>query len=552
MTAGGPLYQRYIGNGDAAEVAAVRGLFCHDPADPIAAARARAEAVATEYKQDRGPLVDALVRFNTRIGASPAAIAALGRLRDPRALAVVTGQQAGLFTGPLYTLLKAAGAVAVARRLETELARPVVPIFWAATEDHDLHEADHAYFLDGSEKWQQIRYGTSSRDPLGISVGAVALAAAQVELVLRQLGEVLPPGPVATEAIASARATARLSATLGEWFCRLIAKFCGGIGLPVIDPMQTEMRFLARPGVREVLHASRQIGAALAEGARQIGEFGLSPQLEVNAADANLFYYPDGPEGSRVALVSTATAAGEIEFGLRGRSDQRWTVEQLAALVAEVPERFSGNVVSRPIVQDTLLPTVAYLAGPGEIGYYGMLRGCYAAVGRTMPVIWPRPSATVIEPAMARLLRKRRLEQPQLPASLTTARAEVIQAADSIGIDALFGRLRSAVDGAYAPTLPALADFDEVLGRLAAQNQARVHREIAWLERKSWQVARQRSAEALGQLDRLQTQLWPRHGLQERTACGLGLIATYGLDIVADLAAIDPGPPYVHHFAYLG
>jgi uncharacterized protein YllA (UPF0747 family) len=169
-----------------------------------------------------------------------------------------------------------------------------------------------------------------------------------------------------------------------------------------------------------------------------------------------------------------------------------------------------------------------------------------------MPVIWPRPSATVIEPAMARLLRKRRLEQPQLPASLTTARAEVIQAADSIGIDALFGRLRSAVDGAYAPALPALADFDEVLGRLAAQNQARVHREIAWLERKSWQVARQRSAEALGQLDRLQTRLWPRHGPQERTACGLGLIATYGLDIVVDLAAIDPGPPYVHHFAYLG
>jgi len=552
VTAGGPLYQLYVGNGEVADVAAVRALFTHDPADPVAAARARAEAVAVEYTQDRARLVDALTRYNMRIGASPAAIAALERLRDPRALAVVTGQQAGLFTGPLYTLLKAAGAVAVARRLETELARPVVPIFWAATEDHDLNEADHAWFLNGREQWQQIRYGTSGREPLGISVGAVELAAAQVELVLRQLGEVLPPGPVATEAIALARATGRVSITLGEWFCRLIAKLCGGIGLPVIDPMQAEMRLLAGPGVRDVLRASRQIGAALADGARQISKLGLSPQLEINAGDANLFCYPDGPAGPRVALVSMAGGAGEIGFGLRGDAEPRWTADELTAAVTATPERFSGNVVSRPILQDSLLPTVAYVAGPGEIGYYGMLCGCYAAVGRTMPVIWPRPSATIIEPVTARLLRRRRLDAPQLPSSLAAARTEAIQAADAIGIDELFGRLRAAVDGAYAPALPSLADFDEVLGRLAAQNQARVHREIAWLERKSWQVARQRSAEALGQLDRLQTRLWPRHGPQERTACGLGLVATYGLGIVADLVAIDPGPPYVHHFAYLG
>jgi uncharacterized protein YllA (UPF0747 family) len=199
-----------------------------------------------------------------------------------------------------------------------------------------------------------------------------------------------------------------------------------------------------------------------------------------------------------------------------------------------------------------LLPTVAYVGGPGEIGYYAMLRDCYAAVGRSMPVIWPRPSVTIVDPPVARLLSKRGLRDLSLPEGLAKARRETVARADSVGIERLFGEIRGAVDAVYDPAVQRLGGFDAVLGSLAARNRERVRREIGWLERKSWQVARQRSAEVLGQLDRVETRLWPRRGPQERTLCGLGLVAAYGPDAVAALTQVEVGPPYCHYFAYLG
>lgn len=548
--AGGPLSRLYAGHGAGDHARAVRELFHYSPEDPAQSASRRAAAVDREYQGDRESMVSALLDANRRLGAGPAALATIERLRDPRSLAVVTGQQSGLFTGPFYTLLKAAGAVAVAQRLESLLGRPIVPVFWAATEDHDLAEADHAWLLDRQEAWRRIRYVPSRAQP-GISVGALRLEASRVETVLAELAAALTPGPAARDAVELAASTGHASATLGEWSARLVGAICGPLGLPVLDPMQPEIRRLAVPTLKTLLAANREISAGLQRGAERVTSLGFAPQLAVSSGDANLFMYPDGQDGPRTALVLTE----QDEFVLRRESGDAGRVGDAAALAALAeadPTRFSGNVVTRPVLQDGILPTVAYLAGPGEVAYCAMLGDCYKAIGRTMPLVWPRPSLTVVHPAVQRLLGKRGLALPDLPKAIDDARTSVIRAADDIEIDKLFASAAADVEDTYARIMPRLAGYDQVLGRLAEDNRSRVRREMEWLRRKAWQVARQRSAEQLGQLDRIATALWPRGGPQERTACGIQFIAEAGMESVLSLARVEPGPPYCHYYAFLG
>jgi bacillithiol biosynthesis cysteine-adding enzyme BshC len=560
---GGGLYARYLA-GDAAVAALFShppaGLLSHpaaapagsagsagfadparpaDPASSAGSAARRALAVDREYRGNRADLAAALAALNARLGAPPQAVAAALALAEPGSLAVVSGQQAGLLGGPLYTLYKAAGAVALARQLRQALGRAVVPVFWAATEDHDLAEADHTWLLGRDERWRRLRYRPTT-PVAGWSVGAVPLATAEVESVVAELSALLPDGLAAREAIGLARQCAAGAATYGEWFCRLMAALFGEHGLVVLDPMEPALRRLAAPGVAALLANPAGLARGLADGADAVRALGHEPQIEAHAeggsgaSGAHLFWYPEGTAGPRVALERILPSH--------------------SALAAEQPERFSGSVVTRPLLQDTVLPVVAYVAGPGEVAYYAMLRGCYEAIGLSMPLIWPRPAYTIVEPAIGHLLHKHGLAAPCLPGDLDAAALDITRRADTVGIDAMFDGAAGAVRGLYATIVPALAGVEDVLGRLAAQNGERVRRELEWLRRKAWQVARQRSAIQLGQVERIRNHLWPRRGPQERTAGVIGLLARYGAGaggIVSDLVALDPGPPHLHRYLIL-
>ena len=447
--AGGPLYRDYIDarGSDAAAVAAVRGLFDCDLASIPEAARQRARAVDEQYKSDRRRLASALVAYNRRLDAPGPALAQAARLAEPQSLAVVAGQQSGLLGGPLYSLYKAIGAVTVAARLEALLGRPVVPVFWAATEDHDLAEADNAWLMTSTEAWTRLRYRPATPQQ-GLSVGAVQLQGGIVEMLLAELDELLPGTGAGREAFKLAAAAGRSARTLGDWFARFMAQVTGPLGLAVLDPREPEMRSLAAPGVRAVLRNQDCLSSALARGSDAVRALGYEPQLAADPLDAQLFIHPDGPDGPRRALAH----GGDGHPGLTIRGDgaaPSWSCATLLDRLDSQPEVFSGNVVTRPLFQDTILPTVAYIAGPSEIAYYAMLRGCYQAMGLPS-LIWPRPSYTIIEPVVGRLLSKRGLGRPDLPAALDQARTDVVRRADSIGIDKLFGAAQAQVGDLYS------------------------------------------------------------------------------------------------------
>jgi uncharacterized protein YllA (UPF0747 family) len=224
-------------------------------------------------------------------------------------------------------------------------------------------------------------------------------------------------------------------------------------------------------------------------------------------------------------------------------------LEHYLALALERPCDFGGNVATRPLLQDEIFPTLAYIAGPGEIAYYGQYRELYHALGRTMPLIWPRPSLTLVTPPVARQLERHGLEFEGLGEAIAARRACLLSAADDAGSRALLQELEEQVGRAYEPVLPALAGLDGVLGKLAAENRRRVLAETAWLAKKTRQVLRQRCQIALGQLDRVESALWPRGQQQERVANVLSYLALYGPGLLEELAGLPVGPPFTHHYA---
>jgi bacillithiol synthase len=372
-----------------------------------------------------------------------------------------------------------------------------------------------------------------------------------LERILAGLAQALPGGYAGPQILEMVRESAFAATTYGDWFCRLIAGLLGPLGLPVLDPMAPAARALAAPGVRRILACGHDVERALGAGVTRIEAAGLAPQVQPAPGETNLFFYPQGPTGPRQALVYTE--AGRLQpRGSTGGNDSGWDVDHFLRLAGERPELFSGNVVTRPMLQDEMLPTLAYVAGPGEIAYYAQLKELYHALGRTMPLIWPRPSLTLVEPAVGRLLGRHGLSLAELPAGLDDRRNSLLRAADEAGVERLVEAMRRSVDEAYQPVVPALAAFDAVLGDLAAKNRRRVLDETGWLAKKARQVLTQRCRTGLGQLERVRSALWPRGGPQERMANIMYYLARYGPGLIEELAQLPVGPPFEHHYALIG
>ncbi len=345
-------------------------------------------ALAVPRPQDRNALVDALSSYATALGAPKAVFDNLERLRHPEARAVVTGQQTGLLLGPTYSLSKAITAVALARRLDTE-DRPVVPVFWLATQDHDAHEVDHTYLLDASETLRRITVPL----PEGVAVGRAPLTPAMLLAVKEGLEAQTPRPRFIDEVWELLASTADSVETFSDWFGAILTRLLGEAGLVLVDPLRPEVAALFTPVLAAELAEPDRTAEAVNGAGRRLKALGYEPQLGRAAGATNLFVEV---EGRRVLLrrVGARFVAGDRSF----------TTQELLAMLAEDPTCITPAAGLRPTVQDALLPTAVFVLGPGELRYVAQLRDVYRFHGVPMPLAWPRASATVLEPAVVRLL----------------------------------------------------------------------------------------------------------------------------------------------------
>jgi bacillithiol synthase len=321
-----------------------------------------------------------------------ASVGGVGRFEGDEAV-VITGQQPGLFTGPLYTIYKAATAILLAERIERESGVPCVPMFWVASEDHDFEEVRTAHFLGKDHVPLSLEY-TPARPVDGLPMHRVPLDP-WIHEAIDEAAAATPGSEFRAEVAQFLHESSRAANSLSDWMARLMARLFRDTRLTVFSPHLPEARAAALPILeREIKNPLKSTHLLNATGAR-LEEMGYAQQVSKGEHECNFFVDVDGKR--RKVLFQ----AGRYRLP---EEHQDFSVEDMLTMLHDEPERFSPNVALRPVVQQHLFPTAAYVAGPGEIAYWAQLKPLFEFFGERMPVVYPRARCTLTNTKLVKLM----------------------------------------------------------------------------------------------------------------------------------------------------
>jgi len=500
----------------------LRSFFIHDPRARGGAFRRR-QYLSQSWKGNRAALANALHAANRAYGAHESALDNIERLRDSRSVVVVAGQQAGILGGPGYTFLKALSVLDMARRMEQMLHTPVIPVFWAATEDHDFAEISSINIVDRDHRLRRLSVRSPRR---GNSPASHIPIPGSARTLLGELQQAGAQGGQAELLLYQARACLDRSATMGEWFCRLMSELFSEHGLVVLDPTLPPLRALAAPVMQQCLVRGETMHAELRAAADRLTALGYVPGLALDPEHAHLFTIRGD---ARLALLRRGQ---ELED--RGGT-VRLTVRQVTSRIQKHPEEFSPNVVLRPMVQDTLLPTLVHIAGPGEISYLAQMREIYPLFGLEMPVIMPRLSLTLVEPVADRGLERMGLSMEAVTQNLDHMREERLRELDTLGIPGLFGTAREEITRRYQGLMGALSEPLPTLQKIGEENLERIMAQVDYFEEKALQHHRRRNRDTVRAFRAVANRLRPRGQAQERVLNYLPFLMEHGPWLLGDL-----------------
>jgi bacillithiol biosynthesis cysteine-adding enzyme BshC len=504
---------------------------------------ARAPEVLAAHRTDRAALCDALEEMNTRWGAGAETLRNIARLRSPAAVAVVSGQQVGLFTGPLYTIYKALSAVKLAGCL-TQRGTEAVPVFWMATEDHDWEEVQGAEFTACDGRLAS----TSLPDALhreGAPVGHVTIDETTNDVVQRLL-DLLPTTEFLPDLETLLRDAYRPGRTYGEAFARLLTALVSRHGLVLLDPLDPRLKRLAAPLYAEAAHHAPEIAAAVEARSRALVADGYHAQVHASPDAFPLFIHLDG------ARRAITRRSDDGRYQAKGAKDgESYTAEELGELAASDPERFSPNVTLRAVVQDYLLPSIAYFGGAAEIAYFAQTAEVYRLLERPATPILHRASLTLVERRTGRTLERYNLHLADFFNGLDTVIARVVE--EHLGAEQAhaFDRAEASVGVALDELGENLRRFDPTLADALAHGTQKIEHQLAGLRTRFHRAQMARDRAAHRQLERAYAALYPEKTLQERHLNITSLIARHGrycLDWIYD--AIDLGS-VEHQIVYL-
>lgn len=468
------------------------------------------------YPAERRRAVAAILeKQNKAWGASQATLDNIAKLREGAA-AIVTGQQVGLFGGPLFALYKALTAIRLAAE-QSKAGRPAVPVFWLATEDHDLAEVNHATLLTTDA--QLVRVATPTRAHENAPVSAVMLG-----------DEITGPVAQAMDALGSSDASEALRAayrpgeTLGSAFARLYSKLFAHSGVILLDASDPELHQLAAPIYLAALDRCSELNEALAARDQQLENAGYHSQVKVVSSHTLLFGKPNG------ARLPLRRSNGSLVLG-----DEKLSAAEIRKRIETNPERFSPNVLLRPVVQDHLLPTAVYVGGPAEVAYFAQAAVVYEKLlGRVTPVV-PRFAATLVEPRVARLLEKHRVK-PQEAFVGAQKFGEILAARNlPADVEAKFGTAQGDLERAIAAMQEPLAQLDPTVAKAAEKSAAKMLYQFHRVRAKAARAELRRSEELRRHAQQLENALYPQGHLQERQVAGVSLLARYGPQLLLTL-----------------
>ena len=493
-------------------------FYAGDPSASASWTGAIGRAQARE--RPRAEIADVLAAQQRRRGAPARAIEASRALADPRAVAIVTGQQAGLFGGPMYTLLKALTALRLAEVVAHTHQVPVVPIFWIDAEDHDWDEVRTCTVFDRELEPRTVSLPPRSGDPA--PVASVRLDEG-IGAAIEELDRILPATEFKGELMAGLRQAYAPGAGMADAFGQWLERLLGERGLVVFNAADPAAKpLVSQLFSRELATAGTTARLAGAAGAA-LTTRGYHAQVQLQSDALALFHL----DGTRKPI---RRQDGRFVVG-----DQPFVAETLVKQAAEQPSLFSPNVLLRPLVQDSLFPSICYVAGPSELAYLGQLRGVYEHFGLPMPLMYPRASATLVDSGVFRFLNRYPLPLEALQAQDDSALNELLKSEIPGEIDASFVNAAGAIETAMARVAAAMPLLDPTLEGAARSTEGRMQHDLQTLQGKTIQAAKRRNETLRRQFVRARALAFPHGHPQERTIGLVSFLNQYGPALIERL-----------------
>ncbi|MCU1303497.1 MAG: hypothetical protein JWQ87_3781 [Candidatus Sulfotelmatobacter sp.] len=481
------------------------------------------QASALRYDPARREQVSAILeRQNTKWGAGAQTLANIQRLRRGAA-AVVTGQQVALFGGPMFSIYKALTAVKLAEEA-TAAGIDAVPVFWLATYDHDLAEVNHVSLPDSQGRL--VTLVTDSHSVAGAPVSNVRLGE-EILPVVEEAASLLGDSEVTT----FLRESYRPGESLGTAFARLFTFLFSSWGVILLDASDAELHRVAEPVYRAAIERAEDLGNALLSRGHAIEKAGYDQQVKVTESSVLLFTLHDGARTAIHRRVDASDQSAHFIIGEKAGAEKLSSAELLAR-VAATPENFSPNVLLRPVVQDYLLPTLAYAGGAAETAYFAQAGAVYEILlGRVTPIV-PRFSATLVEPKVQRWLKQYGITVPDAFHGPAVLRRKLASHTLPEGVQQAFDRAQQSIQESLAHLRGALEKLDPTLVGASETAGSKMNYQLDRLRQLATAAELRRSEVITRHAEGASNVLYPGGALQERGLAAIYFLARHGTELL--------------------
>ncbi|HEY2547937.1 MAG TPA: bacillithiol biosynthesis cysteine-adding enzyme BshC, partial [Candidatus Acidoferrum sp.] len=490
---------------------------------------AKKAAKSLDYPRERRAQVAAILQEqNAALGAGEATRENLDKFANG-AVAVVSGQQVGLFGGPAYAIYKVVSAIQIAQEL-TAAGVEAVPVFWMATEDHDLDEVRVSTWFHGGKL---TRFELPGNGDAGQPAGRIALGPQVTEMV-HEADRILTAA--GGEFVAGIfRESYGAGETYGSSFGKLFTRLFAEQGLILLDPLDAGLHQVAAPLLRKAVEEREELNEALLARGKELDKAGYAAQVKVTARSTLIFMMGEGAAGGTGDGVRQPISFGGGKFVC---GEQSWTKEELLRAVEAAPEKFSPNALLRPVLQDFLLPTAAYIAGPAEIAYFAQAEVIYEKLLGGMTVIMPRAAFTIMDAKAEKLLRRYGLAVEDVWRGSQELRRKMETSSVPATLGKNFDKTVKESTRMLAQLKKQIVRLDPTLGGAVETAQRKIAFQLEKLKRKTGKAQAQKDGLIAAHEEFLESLLYPHKALQSRELCFLPILASWGMGGLKELQAL--------------
>lgn len=487
------------------------------------------DVTAREF--NRTGLTDVLHKLNKNWGAPEQTLQQIDRLNDKRSVAVVGGQQAGLLTGPMYTINKIISIIQLAKQQEQVLGVPVVPIFWIAGEDHDFEEINHIQCPKPDGGFHKLKIHTKNMDAGKKAISELRLDDQELQEWIEAVFERVPETEYTKDVYTLVEQVKKQSSNYIDFFARLLFALFKEEGIVLVDAASREFRKLETDGLKKMIDKQPAISDSVIESLNELQKLEYPLAIEADPSDGNLFYHDDIL--GRVLLK----ADGHGQW-IGKQQEVSFTREELKEIAENTPWKLSNNVVTRPLMQEWMLPTLAFIAGPGEIAYWAALKNSFHVLGMQMPPVVPRISITFLDASTKKLLSKYQLSLEEvLLHGVQEIKETMMQSYGRQEVNQVIEEAQKKIQEAHKPIQTLAMKMGDDIGALSRKNLHYLLENIQFMNKRFYKELDNKYAKELQELTQIEQVLHPNNGLQERVWNPVFLLNHFGTEMISRIAA---------------